>query len=124
MCARAIPPGTGEQMDQKPKLQVSPITELQIALYIANELRLAATIHDANAHAARVNRQHTLAGFYNEQATTARDLANKIDAQQITVAKVAQSGAQQLDDEEDDMPNGCAECARSFGPHYRGKCTH
>lgn len=28
------------------------------------------------------------------------------------------------DDEEDDMPNGCPECSRSFGPHYRGKCTH
>lgn len=27
-------------------------------------------------------------------------------------------------DEEDDMPNGCAECARSFGPHYRGICPH
>lgn len=27
-------------------------------------------------------------------------------------------------DEEERDPNDCAECARSFGPHYTGKCDH
>jgi hypothetical protein len=38
-----------------------------------------------------------------------------------TVAEMAAAVRALLDSSD---PNGCAECARSHGPHYSGPCTH
>jgi hypothetical protein len=46
----------------------------------------------------------------------------------ISVANGVTNAARELGGEPLDAleteSNGCAECARSFGPHYRGQCDH
>ena len=35
-----------------------------------------------------------------------------------------EDASEEYDEHGKRLPNGCAECARSFGPHYRGPCHH
>src|SRR5262245_29687256 len=37
---------------------------------------------------------------------------------------LAKANQSRVTGKSDDVPNACAECARSFGPHYRGRCEH